>query len=118
MSDNTNKGFPSVAQQSRIPCPGDDGEEQPPLPLPLPPAQELTVCQLKEEKKRKNREYQQKSRAKKGWQEIEKRANDGILFEAIQIEFITNEPKEVLDILSIPCHNDIREPLIVLGTCR
>ena len=94
MSDNTNKGFPSVAQQSRIPCPGDDGEEQPPLPLPLPPAQELTVCQLKEEKKRKNREYQQKSRAKKGWQEIEKRANDGILFEAIQIEFITNEPKE------------------------
>jgi len=53
MSDNTNKGFPSVAQQSRIPCPGDDGEEQPPLPLPLPPAQELTVCQLEEEKEQR-----------------------------------------------------------------
>ena len=96
MSDNnTNKGFPSVAQQSRIPCPGDDGEEQPPLTLPLPPAQELTVCQLEEERKRKNREYQQKSRAKRGWEEIEKRANDGILFEAIRLSLSPTNQRKV-----------------------
>ena len=54
-------------------------------------AQELTACQQKREK---NRQYQAKSRIKKGWQTIESRANAGILFEAKSIEYIINEPKE------------------------
>ena len=87
---NNNKN--KISQQSRIP--GDNGEEQPLLHLPLPPAQELTVFQLDEQKREKNRQYKAKSRNKLGWQEIESRANGGILFEEKPIEFIINDPKE------------------------
>ena len=46
---NNNKN--KISQQSRIP--GDNGEEQPLLHLPLPPAQELTVFQLDERRERR-----------------------------------------------------------------
>ena len=74
---NNNKN--KISQQSRIP--GDNGEEQPLPHLPLPPAQELTVFQVDEQKREKNRQYKAKSRNKIGWQKIESRANGGILFE-------------------------------------
>lgn len=57
-------------------------------------AQELTACQLVEQTREKNRQYKAKSREKIGWQTIETRANDGVLFEAKSIEYIINEPKE------------------------